>query len=92
MKSVEWKTYNGDQKVRSRMIKDSDKYSNYRMKPGDIDLIMKYFGDAIKKVEAFEKLLAGKYFVNNIDTDYIELQERGAYASTDTMKFRYKTR
>jgi len=92
MKSVEWKTYSEDEKVRSRMMRDSDKYSNYRMKPGDVDLIMKYFGDAIKKADAFEKLLAGKYFVTNVSAEEIELAERGAYASAETMKFRYRSR
>jgi len=77
--------------ARNRITRDADKYSTCRLKPQDVDTIFKYFTDSIEKVEAFYKLLSGKYFVKNIGAEHIELGERGAYADTHTIKFRYRS-
>jgi len=76
--------------ARNRIVRDSDKYSTCRLKPQDVDTIFKYFTNSIEQVEAFYKLLSGKLVVIRVGAEEIELAERGVYADTHTIKFRYR--
>jgi len=77
--------------AKNRIVRDSDKYSTCRLKPQDVDIIFKYFTNSIEQVEAFYKLLSGKLVVTKVGAKHIELAERGMYAGTETIKFRYRS-
>jgi len=76
--------------AKSRIIKDSDKYSTCRLSQKQVDLIFKYFTNSIEQVEAFYKLLSGRLVVAKVGSEDIELADRGMYADTQTIKFKYR--